>query len=649
MMSNIRIPIDSNTHIDVSEDASIPPETFKILYDTLSDHPSQMIMDVSYLLRSNYEQSLSLIELCERKHSDDYNTKIHRLALMLNHNKDIRNMMDMTDTMEDKRMEFIRGVFFLNNNQIEDAENIFTRLNYRKGMEMCSILKNKEIGNSLDPVIQCYQNSKNWKECNIENISNEDFLYIIGRGGAPLDTENVDVQLRNIIDNIDDSSNSNNNMKILLNIINKGYSSPYIFYLIGKLHHILNNKEEAIQWYEKALKTDPRYLPAEFNLCKIKNKALDTVCKNTTVNDYDAIVSLKNLQFEINLNNCSDDIRKKVWTVLQARKLKITDFDGYFDILKGWISPMILENNKAVILYYNTGNKEESMKILEGMEEDGEYLKYNLGVLKEDLQLLKECYMEEAQKHVAYIEKREEGLDRRLQLYNNNINNNEMVEEGVFENIIKGNSILNTIMTTHPIKIHDSVKIHNPVKIHDSINLHNPINLTPEESKSLEMAEKFFLASSNSKYSVNGLGICAVYRNNLRSAIKLFSQIEEYRNMLYCYLMMKDYQKAMNTLMKMKKIDEKDKAIAMILLNKELRLSDFLKFVDFLILQDENEDFKKIKARRLLEIGDFNSVIEMNIEDEEIKRKIEKLREKENQRKRKIVELEEYRKKRGNY
>lgn len=692
VMASIRIPININSDdcIEVSENTPLSSESFKTLYNALLTHPFETIMEVSYLLRKDYEQSMSLVELCEnllsKKKQDDTNTnddinneyenaindnmtdlKIHKLALMLNHKKDnkddVKNMLDQPDLIGDKRAEFIKGIYFLNNNQIEDAETVFTKLNYRKGIEMCSVMKNRESGKSSDPIIQCYQSSKNWKDCNVENVKNGTFLYLIGRKSDNdsvvsnnVDDSNIDVMIKKITESIKESTNKSTDKGIknndnaldeslnsLLDIFHRGYSSPYIFYLIGKIYHLLDQTENAIQWYEKTLKLDPKYLPAEFNLCKIQNKVLNTTVKNTEVNDFNAIVSLKNLKFEINLNYCSDDVRKKVWCILQSRKLIDVDLRILedFRMLEDWIDPVILGNNRAVILHQNNRTS-EAIKVLESIntgDDAGEYLKYNLGVLKQDLQLLKECYVPEAQKHIAYIEKDVERMDPNLQLYLKTLCfNKDFIDEiagnSVYLNVLKGSVLLN-----HYINSQD---------INNSTN-----DLTNDVDNSLlEKAEKCFMNSPNSKYSINGLGICAVYRNNVKSAIKLFSQISEFRNLMYCYLINKDYQMAMKMFTKLDHLDENDLKIGLFLVQQPLAFADFLKFIDFLISQNDgkscyDEEFRKIKARRLLDVGDLSGAMALDVRDDEIERRIEELKSREEERKRKIVELEEYRKKRN--
>lgn len=622
----VQIAINPNSKIEIEKDTLLDDKTFNLVLNALNNHTVNEILDVFYFLRSNFDHSTALLNLAEIKSNNSSqleNIKIQRIGLMLQHNHNVKDLLSELKHNTEKRVEFLRGVFFISCNQIDDALFTFEKINYKPGIEKCAVLKNlrREMSLSEDPVVKCYFSSKNWANFN-EDIKNKDFLYTIGKSKSFDHIDNIDVQIKQIEECIDNKAYTGLITK-LLSFIDNGFSSPQIFYDIGKIYHLTDDYEKAIQWYEKSLSLEKVYLPAKFNLARIKNRTIEDKCNYSAVSDFNSIISMKMLNFDVDLNNCTDRIRKICWTIIQARKLNKLAVSE-FECLENDVDSVSIENNKALLLTdeKSVKNNEKSIKILENLLKKAdsnylEFIKYNLGILRKDIKLLEECNVPEAQLYIDYFNNNSHTSDLRLKAYITDDINLIQDKNDPFFIIFSGNKLLEEYIKNNDDQI-------------------------------LEKAEETFRLNISSPFCINGLALCAVFRNNISAALKLFNQIINdvsgvYKNIALCYLIQKDYQKSMEWLLKgpLDNLSKDDEKILLFLADK----TEDLKAIDLLIDRGF-ESLKKIKALIYLKKGELKNAIDLKVNDQEVLIKINELKDKENERKRKIDELDEYRKKR---
>ena len=236
-----------------------------------------------------------------------------------------------------------------------------------------------------------------------------------------------------------------------------------VLYLIGKVFHLDGNLEGAKKFYKNSLNFDKDYIPSEYNLRRINEEGtsfsddMNWKCVSNiqgSINDYKAIMNVKNLKYNLNLNFCSAKIRKICSLILSAKALErhsvkylehlILNNDCLFD-------KKVLMNNLAVINYYNcTGildddiesknivkvknlakvdtefiDESKSIELISSsilkraLELESKYtniLKYNLGIITRDVSLFHDLPFLETKSVISLI-KREETNDAMLNLY----------------------------------------------------------------------------------------------------------------------------------------------------------------------------------------------------------------------------------------
>lgn len=625
----VTVVLSSNKIIEVTKDTQMDNTTFDMLVESLSSNTIADVIELAYFLRSNYTQASRLLDVAEKKTQtpeDKQEAQIQRAALMVQHRKDAKEILDRLEGTDDRRYEFVRGVFLLNNGQCEDAQFCFEKVGYKRGLEMCTVMRKdvKAMGSSTDSVVKCYYSSENWELLEPTKES-RDFLYRIGKSEVFNNENNIDVQLKQIEDEIDTTEDKEVLAGLgekLSRLISEGYNSAEIFYNIGKTYHIREESTIASKWYEKALEIDENYLPAEFNLARINGTSVKGRHRSSAVSDYNAITAMGNLEFDVDLNGCSEPIRKLCWTIIQSRLLNEAVLSE-IDNLKSCVSAVVVENNKAILL-----DNDQSVKICTELlntadTSHSEFIKYNLGIFKKDPNILDGCSIPEAQIYRDYFRKNTNTANLRLRAY---LTENWHLLDGMddtFSVIFTGNGLL------------------------------NEYSMLDRKGDALDKAEAAFRRCLGSPYCINGLGICAVYRNNVDVAIRLFSQILSETpaagvNLGLCYLIREDYKRAAESVVMCGVRFFLEKCSLAGDVNTLLNVAEKsknLKLIDELI-ECGIFEAKKIKAVILLEKGEVKAVEELRLDDKEIQERINEANEKENERKRKIAEIEEYRKKR---
>lgn len=668
----------NNKEFEISENSQMTSTDFLQLESHVGDCDVETILEIAYLLRFNYQQSRSLFDIAflkERNLLKRENIQISIIGLMLQHKQDIRSFLEDSYVGGNKQMEYLKGLFFMNNGQYEDAEFLFEAAGFKKGMEVCKVMRNdvEEMSKSSNPVVQCYLSSKNWK--NFKNFDvNEIFKFIVHgpEGMKELDQnsfENFDVKVTLLVNELEKleqqirirkegqiemgsavenqsvqglrgvqaqlncgSDTKLDEMNLKLNLLRDKFielsdkPSAYLLYLIGKIYHLQNNFKMAEEWYNRALSIENCYPPAMFNLCRIQGIQYVSDMKNSEIQDHNALISLEKLNFNLDLN--SDLVRRLCRVTIQARKMDktiITDLES----LRGYFNEIEVTNNLSIL---KEGS--ESIENLENLIQRvspmyKEYICYNLGVMKGDERILKECLLPEAQLQLDFLRKDKSTLSHDLKAYLNredglmsSVNDpvsNKPDSSSPFENILNGFICIDTFLINR-----------------DDFNY-------------LNKAEALFMKESNSIYSVNGLGICAALRGNISSAITLFQQIGDQfdgalKNLGNCYVILKQFGKAIDFYIKYGKLNNKDKETLEFLAEqtKDLKaLETIEKLLDSSIVRNR-------MAMILLEKGEVEKAKEIRISDPEILKKIGESANKDEERKRKMAEIEEYRKKQRN-
>jgi tetratricopeptide (TPR) repeat protein len=611
---------------------------FDKLFNLLSQNntPPENLEELAYLYRNHIKHAESLLDLANS--TADYiadpkfyekqiiSIKISRLGLFLHHNKDPHELFENLKFIQDKRIDFLKAFYFYNRGEIEDALFLFNKISYKFGIELCYIKLNKkeELLKSSDIRMKCYGSSKEWlilkeriaksneDKQYVESL-NKNFLFRIGLSNEYLDPENLDVQLSILSANLNKLNMEEIENK-LSEFVAQNIQNSEIFYLLGKIHHLKNNTFEASKFYNLSLDKEKGYVPAEYNLKRIQGTLM--AAAYPSVADYNALVNIKNSNFDIDLNLCSEQIRKVCLLIIHARNRQ--DFSSQIKGLEHLFDREVIANNMAIICK----DKENAIKILEESVIDcnkkyEEALKYNLGIIKEDTSILNELFFPESMLNVHYLEYKHS---------NGSVLNLESPIRGYLE---KNIGILREKKTLISDLFVASILIE-----HDKI----------------EEAIEIYKNNSGSFYSINGLGVCYALMGNITCAIKMFRQVQHecadaLINLANCYVLKSNIKEAAECLLQY----IKGNSITMQadnMLRTICYLEKDLKLINKCILKNVS-GLEDLKALILIENGDIEEARMMNSKDSKVIELLKSKEDIEEKRKRKMKEIEEFRKKRN--
>lgn len=531
------------------------------------------ITEIAYLYRKEfvkakeiYEIALNKVDVENSKQINDI--KIYILGLKTQHGVAKESDFYEMSMVEDKRLDLLKGFYLYNKREYGKAYLLFSKIDYRMGMCLTSAeSQNSGIYEEINEAkIACYSNSRLWKEYKKKD-ENIDFLYRIGQSERYENENNIDVILRRIEDELKEGCGNDRleeHIQSLVNLKNTYNNSTEILYLLGKINHIRENYEIAKEYYMQVLAIDGDYMPAVLNLCKINGEMNLKNSKYTAINDAIALISIKNKKYDVNINECSDCVRKICRLVIKDIKNEtsiINDYEqlilgNYFkniqdgsekQIINGWISKDLYEGAEIGEILFEKEAIYNNLAILEkdkkkscdllvnalsfGSEEYEDYLKYNLGVLKEDIELLRSLHMKEAKLQISLL-KKDANIDcDKLKAYILHEQNLEESER-LFKKIAEENEDVN--------KLYADIWL-------GCINIDK--YLKTNKTMYLEEASKFFMKNVRSFYSVNGLGVIEYLYGRYKYALKYFEFISgEYDKVFYniacCHISMKNYSKA---------------------------------------------------------------------------------------------------------
>lgn len=532
-----------------------------------SDASSAALTEIAFLYRGNYDCAKRLYDMARSKAVTDNeqmnNIDVLLLGLLVHHNKATEADFYDLNYIQDKRIDMLKGFYLYRRKDYDGAYFSFSKISYIFGMELCMhLMDNRDpLVHINDWRIRCYGDSREWKSCGpqylgIDNI-NKEFLFRIGHSDTYTDKTNIDVQLTliereisNIISEGLDISGQRgteiekklNSVLERLNELKEEYcDSAEILYLIGKTEHLKSNYELAKEAYEQALEKDPKYLPAEFNFCRIEGKALKTESNYPSISDHRALTSIKNGDYNINISNCTDEIRKLYLIMIRSRNGDRSCFTEMKALLEDNHSPFdkeMLCNNLALL----TKDKEEAANFLNIAIRDcsskyEDYLKYNLGVITGDVELLKSSALPEAADHIALLK-------------NDMHSNNAELKGFILMNSDKEKAKKYLKSQIHNAGINNKGYLFAVIAL-GSIYIDEYISSL--NHKTLEDAIKLYKGCPFSFYCVNGLGICYALKGRVDLALKLFNQIiDEYPSAVFniaaCHILEGKYEKAIDML-----------------------------------------------------------------------------------------------------
>jgi len=513
---------------------------FEQLYNSLrtdqADQPKILSLCRDY--RNHFEYAIRLLDLLK----NNSNTKIERLAIHLQNGRPSQGLLAELENVHDKRVDFLKGMYFLKNKNYEDALFCFNKISYKLGIEICQLsLSPYAAKKSTDIRIKIYTDSSYWKDEACKNIEgSKNLMYRLGVSGDWDDADNLDTVLATIEKRTEAEITEAEGRDMLKELDARGDVTE-IVHLRGKIYHLMKDYRNATAMYKAALRQEPGYLPSAYNLCRIEGHVFDGKTLKSNVSDYNALIRLKSLNFNIDTSKCSKSVGKLVFAIKQARSRNpqcLEFFESNLDQLP--LNKAALYNNMAILCE----DKGRAMKYLsKAIEKDtdsgdahsdaaGKYsdaINYNMGVASGDKKYFENSKFPQSELYIGFIR----------------------------GDPTTGNDLLNAYISKSSPDVRAPESNRNNFAFVSAIR--GQIFL---EKNEVEAAIKEYSRSARySTYSLNGLAVCYAIQGHFGVAIKLLDQVADkpkyvQENLINCYILSKDYYAAITQLLRMERTVE---------------------------------------------------------------------------------------------
>ncbi|KAL6120988.1 hypothetical protein NUSPORA_02174 [Nucleospora cyclopteri] len=630
-----------------------------------NEYPASYIIKCALKLRTNPDAAESLLKIALNKLKQEGRNEneayIFLTALHLNKRTNITEFLKKLENSSDLRVSILRGYNFYLQKSYEDALHEFSKAGYKKGADLCAVaLRDKkriyESGNEV--LISCID-SKKWRERNNLQSVNKNYLYRLGITDEFDNKECLDVKLRDleksnkvingeITDEFDnkecldvklrdlEKSNKVINGELINSLKKEAEKVSYkaeISYILGKIYHKKGQLEKAGEFYSKSLREDSEFLPSLYNLCRLNRKKVLPTGNYEELEDYNALIDIIKGRTNFNIDGCSREMRRNLLIAGGSRK-SLKEMEMEVENKKSIFSKAILLNNIGVLKreasYFERALKEESDELRKN------YIKYNLGIEKKDIQLLKESNIPESSENISLI-------------------NYEKNKELPTNQLLAGCLLAENGEEEKSVKLLEGISGENLIR--DSF-------LSAIYSKRGEI-EKVVSAASQSFYCMNSLAVSFAEQGSYRKSLLIYKQLEndlvtdkfdEFREQLYCnignvYVLSGNYQKAVSYYSRSNMMSDE----ILEYLGKEVRDIKLLEKI-IVIYKEKHGNaidkllkfFYKLKIMKLAEISLKQARMfaeEVNMQ-QEVKKELFEREEEERQRREKIKEIEELRKRR---
>lgn len=613
---------------------------------------------IAHLYRFHYEECKKILDAIRENNKDcDEDVNLLTQALNLQHDKEVI----LFDTKKHVENIFEGFISFIKKDYTK-ALSLFTKEKFGFGIDLCDYIFEMPRNKLLKSLVHIknidtkeFESSKNTLnkilsdeifDCNVdENYKDfikikkkvlQDIMFCLGLLDTYNNENNNDVKHRTISDFIN-RGRYEEAISILENIDLSEKN-----YLFGKIEHLKGNYNGAKQFYKKCI-SEGHTNTRSFILCKynyeriIQENPLLYSFESGPLNDLNYYLKLKNnIEIDDNedLNGCSQDlidfitISKGVSNNLESCVIK-------YDILKNnkYMDKVIFNNNLVYLRMKNKflfvkgekldtdiNIKEYEKMIDEAISEASENVKesllYNQAYLKLKPSQFKKLNSEQARIMSAFLNKEDQVLqDLGLVELASCLKDNQ----DVFELLSSRSSLYSNLQLG---------------KLYLDKYIKNGINID------LNFATKYFLKESKSFYAANGLGVCLALQKKYNEAIKVFNAVvidhkPSHINLGNVYILNGDYEKAVIEFSKYQnKYSEEIIMKYKDHINVDLMINVFnkgykgLKSVIFekLIFDNRLDEAKnyKVTNEKLKKLFDFK-IKEKKAEDDEVKRKIEEL------------------------
>lgn len=544
-------------------------DAFDKLFLTLSSSAaaSRDVEEIAFLYRHEYGSARRLLDLAHRHALAENGSeeainsiRITTLGLLVQHRRATEADFYELNSIQDKRLDLLKGFHLYTKREYEDALFSFSKIPYKFGIELCMLEMGREFASRGDDArMRCYADAREWSSFRADSsAASKDFLFRIGQSSTYASAENADVRLALIEQALDENEPDLTGILHQLEELRKDcLESAEVHYLIGKVHHIRRDYAKAKEFYGQALERQPGYPPAELNMQRIAGETPKTQSRHESVNDYIALTSIMGGRYDMDLSNCSDRIRKLCLLVSKSRRRDPSCAEEIEGLLAGnntflsfdqkelkpgteLFDKEVLYNSLAIM----SGDQGNAAQLLEkGMEgcarKYEDFLKYNLGTVTGDVDMLAGSTLPEADERIALI--KEDAT-----VSNASLRGFILMKESPAEAKAIFKKQMDSRVGQEPLFA--SICL-GTMYIDDYLSDQTGLHL-------LEEAANAFRRFPRSFYCVNGLAICFALKGRPDIALRLLKQIVADcagapQNAANCYILGKDYQAAAETLLKM--------------------------------------------------------------------------------------------------
>lgn len=351
---------------------------------------AQRLFEVGYQLTGEYVPGCPI-------YKDDILGYLIGLYVM--HGEDPTNLFLRVTDENNSLILIARGFYFFKEKEYGEALKFFTRARYSRGQGLVYLAqKNRTKALEIDdPLIQGLCDSRKWdKNCSNVTIPDvfkdcdPDVQFRIGISDKYVQENSLDVLLSRI-------EISKEYIEKLKNAEENEVYTAEIDYVIGKVYHEMGNLGAARKFYHRAITVDREYLPAVFNYSRLCRCEVHKSRGYRVIEDYNAMICWNKGKENINTEKCSERIRRwiRMNESVENMRYELERGEMNFEFETGKVL-----NNLGVI----HKNKE---LLVQGIEEENEecsirYMKYNLGILNHDVEMLRGLEMDEADAYADF-------------------------------------------------------------------------------------------------------------------------------------------------------------------------------------------------------------------------------------------------------
>jgi RNA polymerase-associated protein CTR9 len=557
----INIKINERESVDF-DTADLPmEEDFESLVAFLSENnvPAPIQHKIAYAYRKHPMLARRILkELMKNTvFEEDINTKLLLLACQLQLGMGCAELIKEFEDVSSPVLDILRGFYFVRLKSYKNALFLFKRAKYPLGMQICHYYLNNmpEAMKSGNETVRAFcmikENKIGLNELSsvMRGGAKQDILFRLGLSNEYSDPNALDVKITQLEKMIGEES-----LDEAYAMLEAVEQNAETLYLKAKIEHKRGNLEKAKKTYMESLEMDRGYFKSEYNLQRIvQDKMRDLDFPSREFLDFKAYLDVRNGHSEINVSKCSSELRDVVLAILDGRKGTGVGLERYSRLMNNpWIDDFVVYNNVIYFLFRDKkpfGSKTEhrdQQPLEEGEleerttgerrhdrarseehagraekylrlalskcpEEYREIIRYNLAYATDNEHLLEELSLREAKLLLAYKRADISAFTEASELDLVGSYHLSRGELGPAKKIFQKSASLYAAISLGNIYLRSYYKDRNP--------------------NALSKAMGAFAKNLSSFYCANGVGICLALKGRLEDAIGVFTHVvADWRN-----------------------------------------------------------------------------------------------------------------------